>query len=314
MQRTILLIRIGVGMVLVIACANAASLQLARATARQQELSMRLSLGASRLRLIRQLLTESAMLGLLAGCVALPLTWTLMHVAVTKAVEALPVEYGTLVLNVKPDLEIFAYVCAVSVIAGILFGFAPAIESSRSALLSTVRASAISPVRGQLRHLLIAAQVAVSLALMIAGSMLVRSAIHTLRMNTGYDASHVVDLSLLFPEESKYTADHKAALVRELRARLAALPGVAAITSARAPDDNGEREQPSARNMHALLYYTWVQVNYFETLGIPLLSGSGFEKTVQAEHVVILSESAAQRLWPGQNPIGRSLRLGTGEQ
>lgn len=203
---------------------------------------------------------------MLAGCIALPLTWILLRVAVTKAAEALPAEW-TLVMNVNPDLEIFAYVVAISAFAGILFGLAPALESSRSALFSTVRAAGNSPVRSRLRNLVIAVQLAVSLTLMIAGSMLVRSAIHALTMDTGYDGDHVVDLSLQFPEESKYTADRNDALVRNLCARLAAFPGVAAITSARAPDDNGERraaislngEQPSAKNMPATLYYTWVQ-------------------------------------------------------
>lgn len=323
LKLTILLIMVAVAMVLVIACANAASLQLARATTRQQELGMRLSLGASRPRLVRQLLTESALLGLLSGCVALPFTWALLHVAVTRAAEALPAEYGTLVLNVNPDREIFVYVLAISVFAGILFGLAPAIESSRSALFSTVRGAGTSPVRGRLRQLLIAAQVAVSLALMIAGSLLVRSAIHTLKMDTGYDASHIVDLSLQFPEGSKYTAGHKAVLVRDLRTRLATLPEVAAVTSSRAPDDNGGRraavslngDQPSAQNIHTTLYYTWVQPNYFQTLGIPMVLGRGFQSlSSQAEHSVIVSESAVQRLWLGKNPIGRGLRMGTREQ
>jgi len=227
------------------------------------------------------------------------------------------------VLNVNPDLEIFGYVLALSAFAGVLFGLAPAIESSRSALFSTIRGEGTSPARSRLRHVLIAAQVAVSLALMIAGAMLVRSANHALNMNTGYDGDHVIDLNLQFPEESQYTADHKATLVLDLRTRLAGLPGVAAITSARAPDDNGGRraavsvngEQPSAGNMRAVLYYTWVQANYFQTLGIPLSLGSSFQSQAgQPEHTVILSESAAQRLWPGQNPLGRSLRLGTDEQ
>lgn len=322
LRLTILLIMIAAGMVLVIACANAASLQLARATTRQQELGIRLSLGASRPRLIRQLLTESALLALLAGFTALPLTWAILHVAATKAAEALPVGYGTLVLNVKPDLEVFIYVFSISVFGGILFGLAPAIASTRSAHLSIIRGAGISSVRSRLRYLLVAVQVAVSLALMISGGMLVRSAIHALKMDTGYDASHVIDLSLQFPKEAKYSADYKAAVVRDLRMRLAAMPGVAAVTSARAPNDNGVRkatvsvngEPPSARNMRAVLYYTWVQPNYFQTLGIPLLFGHGFPSQAgQANHVV-LSESAARRLWAGQNPMGRSLRLSTDEQ
>ncbi len=323
LRLTLLLIMVAAGMVLVIACANVASLQLARATTRQQELGMRLSLGAGRPRLIRQLLTESALLGLLAGCLALPFTWGLLHVATTMVAEALPVEDGTLVLNVNPDLATFTYVLAISVFAGLLFGLTPALESSRSALFSTIRGAGISSIRSRLRHLLIAAQVAVSLTLLIAGSLLIRSTIHALRMNTGYDGEHVIDLSLQFPEESQYSADHKAVLVRDLRNRLEALPGITALTSARAPDDNGGRkaavslngESPSARNTHGTLYYTWVQANYFQTLGIPLLLGHGLPSQAgQSEQVIILSESAARRLWPGQNPIGRRLRLGADEQ
>jgi macrolide transport system ATP-binding/permease protein len=326
LQLAVALIMIGVTMVLVIACANAASLQLARATTRQQELGLRLSLGASRSRLIRQLLTESALIGVLAGGIALPMTWMLMRVAVTKAVEALPVDYGTIVLNVNPDLGIFAYVLGISVFAGIVFGLAPAIESSRSALSSTIRGggAGVSLGRSRLRQVLIAAQVAVSLALMIAGGLLVRSANHALNMRTGYYGERVINLRLTFPEEARYSTDHQIALVRDLRTRLAALPGVAAVSSARAPNDAGGRraavsldgQHPSPRNTRAVLFYTWVQPNYFEALGVPLIAGRAMPpvSSGQPEPSVILSESAARRLWSGQNPIGRSLRLGTDDQ
>jgi macrolide transport system ATP-binding/permease protein len=322
---TVLLIMIAAGMVLVIACANVASLQLARATTRQSELSMRLSLGASRGRLIRQLLTESALLGLLAGLIALPCTWAILKAGATMFMQAFPIEAGTIVFHVTPDLEVFGYVLAISVFAGLLFGLAPALESSRSALFSAIKGSVgSSPVRSRrLRDLLIASQVAVSLVLMIAGSMLIRSSLHTLGMPTGYDGKHVVDLDFRFPEGVTYGADRRLALIRDLRTRVAALPGVAAITSGRAPDDNGVRaasvslngEKPSSRNMQGNIYYTWVQPNYFRTLGIPLLLGSGFQpQTGQPERSVIVSESASRQLWPGRNPIGRSLRLGTEEQ
>jgi len=322
---TVLLIMIAAGMVLVIACSNVASLQLARATTRQSELSMRLSLGASRGRLIRQLLTESALLGLLAGLIALPCTWAILKAGATMFTQAFPIEVGTIVLHVTPDFGVFAYVLVISVCAGLLFGLAPAYESSRSALFSAIKANAgSSPLRSRrLRNLLVASQVAVSLVLMIAGSMLTRSSLHALSMPTGYDGKHVVDLDFRFPEGSKYSADRKIAVVRELRTRVAALPGVAAITSARAPDDNNIRsaavsfngEKPSPSNMQGILYYTWIQPNYFETLGIPLLFGRGFQpQTGQPERSVILSESAARLLWPGRNVVGRSLSLGTDQR
>ena len=226
-------------MVLLVACADVGSLQLVRARSRQNELETRLALGASRLRIIRQLLTESALLGLLAGVLAFLFSWAMLKVGVTFAAQAFPAEYGTLIFDVTPNLEIFVYVVAMSLAAGILFGLAPAIESSRSTLSPAARGST-SPARSRrIQDFLVAAQVALSLVLMIAGSMLIRSSINSLKMETGYDSKHVVDLELQFPEGTKYTADRKLALVGELRTRLAALPGVAAITSARPPGDYG---------------------------------------------------------------------------
>ena len=318
LRLTIVLIMAAAGMVLVIACGNAAGLQLARATVRQQELGMRLSLGASRSRLIRQLVTESALLGALAGSLALPVTWAMMHLAVTKAAEELPADF-TLILDVSPDITVFTYVLAISVLAGVGFGLAPAMASSRFALFSITRGTGASLVRSRLRHGLIAAQVAVSLTLMIASGLLVRSASLALSRGTGYDGERVIDLSVQFPEGLVSTG-HRATLARDIRSRLMALPGVTALTTARAPDDEGGRraavsltgDHPSAHNTRATLYYTWVQPNYFETLGIPLSGGQGFRAQAgQPDHTAILSESAAHRLWPGQNPIGHSLRLGT---
>ncbi len=321
----ILLIMAAVGMILVVACANVASLQLARIASRQNELRIRLSLGAGRRRVIRQLLTESGLLALVAGIIALLFTWALLKVLVTIAAGAVPAEYGSLVLHITPDIGIFAYVFAISLCAGILFGLAPALESSRSALASSLKAnSETSPIRSRrLGSALIAAQVAGSLVLMIVGSLLIRSAIHTLKLDTGYDSKQAVNLDIQFPDRPQYTADRKLALIRELRARLIAVPGVTAITTARPPDGGGMRtaavsingEQPSPQNTMAFLYYTYVQANYFQTLGIPLLSGRSFQtQEGTPEPSVLVSASAANRLWPNQSAIGRSVRMSTDGQ
>ncbi len=326
LKLSILLIMVAVGMVLVIACANVASLQLARAASRQSELCLRLSLGASRQRLVRQLLTESALLALIAGVIALLFTWALLKVSVTMIAAGdtppnrarwfcmSPPTSGSLPTS-SPSLWLPAFSSA-----------SPRRSKARAprSPLPSTPAAASSPRRSRrLRDILIAAQVGVSLVLLIAGSMLIRSSIHALKMDTGYDTKHVVNLDLQFPEGPKYSADRRLALVRELRNRLAGLPEVAAITSARPPDGGGIRiaavslngAKPSPQNTQAILYYTFVQPNYFATLGIPLLSGRGFSpQSGQPEPSVILSQSAAQQLWPNQNPIGRSLRLGTDDQ
>jgi predicted permease len=322
LQLVILFIMVAAGMVLAVACANVASLQMARARSRQNELRTRLSLGASRLRIVRQLLTESTLLSVVAGGLALLFTWALLKVSVKLAADAFPADVGTLIFDVTPDLEIFAYVFAISLVSGILFGLAPAMESSRSALSSSERGST-SPIRSRrIQDFLIAAQVALSLVLMISGSLLIRSSINSLKTETGYDTKHVMHLDLQFPEASTYTAARKLALVQELRTRLVALPGVTALTSARPPGDNlfqtaatsVDSEKSSAHNVQ-LIHYSHVQPNYFLTLGIPLSLGRGFQsRTGQPERSVIVSESAAKQFWPGQNPIGRSLRLGVTDE
>lgn len=318
---SLLFVLAAVVMVLVVACANVASLQLARAASRHNELTMRLSLGASRARLIRQLLTESALLALAAGSLAFLFSWALLQVVVVVAANAFPEQYGTLIFHVTPDISVFAFVFFLSVSAGMLFGLAPAFESSRSAVSSALKAggSASPGGRRRLRTLLIAAQVALSAVLMIAGGLFIHGAIRALRMDTGYDDAHLLDLSMHFPESPAWTPKHKSELARELRDRVAAMPEVADVTTARAPDDEDFREaavsidgeNPSANNTKATLYYTWIQPDYFQTLRIPLLVGHQFASGDAGEKSVIISESAAIQLWPDQNPLGRTLRMST---
>jgi predicted permease len=313
-------------MVLVVACANVGSLQLARATTRLNELHTRASLGATRLRVVRQLLTENALLGLAAGAVALASTWALLRVAVKLAADWLPPGNGTLVFDVTPDLPVFAYVFAVSVVASLLFGVAPAIETSRTALEVATRIGTSSARRRRLQDVLITAQVGLSLVLLIVGSMMVRGAVNAISTDPGYDNTRLAMLDLQFPEAARYNADRKDALVRDLRARMASLPGVVATTSARPPSTAPsrtaavalDRDVTSGSRSQSVVYYSYVEANYFQTVGIPFALGRGFASSggagSVAEQAAVLSESAARELWPGQNPVGRSVRLGATDQ
>jgi predicted permease len=312
------LIMVAAGMVLAVACANVGSLQLARSRSRQNELHTRLSLGASRIRIIRQLLTESLLIGLAAGALALVFTWILLRTAVMLIANMLPLEFGTFILDVDPDLGIFLYVFAISAIAGLFSGLTPAMESSRSALAPPAK-GATSSVRGrQLQDLFIAVQVAFSVVLLIAGTMSVRSSINALAIDRGYDVDRLTDIDLQLPA-GKYNGEGKQTAYREIRSRLANLPGVAGITAGRAPGlsystaavavDPDNAAAPSGQSV--LLQYAYVQTGYFQTLGIPVLLGRpfGFDAGPE-ERFIVISESAARLLWQGENPIGRKLRLG----
>jgi predicted permease len=321
----IFLIMAATAMVLVIACANVAALQLARATARQNELRVRVSLGASRGRLVRQLLTESALLGLVAGAAALFCSWVMLRILARLAKDTLPTNMGTFVVHVNPDMQVFLYVLVISLLAGVLFGLAPAMESTRSALSSSLKANSVmSPARSRrLRDWLIGAQVALCFVLLIAGSMMVRSAIHALTMDTGYDTRHVIGLSLQFPEGPEYDSARQSILIDQIADRLASTPGVAAVASGRPPDGGGLRtagvsvdgQKPDPHRIGAYVFYTFVDANYFDTLGIRIVYGHGFNSQAGTpEPVVVLSEKAAAQLWPGKSPIGRSLRMSTDGQ
>jgi predicted permease len=304
-------------MVLAVACANVSSLQLARVRSREDELRTRISLGSTRLRIVRQLLTESALVGLLSGAFALLLSWAFLKLGVRLLGSALPVELGSLVFDVNPDLKLFALACVVSLSAGMLSGLAPALESSRSALSSAVRGHTSARSR-LLQDALVALQVCLSLTLLIAGSMAIRSSINLLTMDAGYESKHSFSLKYQFPENSSYTPARKLALAQELRTRLAALPDVTAITSAQPPGANPFQtiaspvaDKASKARQQLMVHYGYVQGNYFQTLSIPLTLGRSFQaQEDEAGHSVIVSESVARQLWPAQNPVGRSVLLG----
>ncbi len=312
----IVLISCAGAMVLLVACANVSGLQLARGDSRQNELRTRLSLGASRTRLIRQLLTESVVVSLLAGFAACLCTWAFLKAVVFYGVRALPEGGGAFIIDVTPDLKTILFVLCISLLAGFLFGLTPALENSGISLVSSERSSTSGLRTRRLQNVLVASQVALSLVLLITGTMLLRSALRSLALSTGYEARRTLNLDLQFPETLKYNADGQSAFVRELRRQLKALPGVAGVTSGRPPTylssqtavyPRGANDQQLATSV---LHYTYVESNYFEVLNIPLLMGHTFLAiTGQPENAVIVSRSAAEQLWPGKNPIGYRLRV-----
>lgn len=314
---TVLLIKIASAMVLVVACADVGSLQMARARSRHDELRTRLALGASRLRIMVQLLTENALLGMIAGGLAFLVSWGLLQQCARIIANATPPDYGTLVFRVTPDLQIFFYVLGISLAAGILFGIAPALEGSQAALASAERNATTSPRNRRIQELLVGLQVAFSLTLMIAGTQLIRSSLNSLHLEPGYETRRTVDIDFQFPDAPEYTPERKLAIVRQIRSHLEAMPGAVELTSARPPGDDGLRTSavpdgaanfaPATQSIH----YTFVQANYFQTLGIPLVFGHAFATQGEtADRSIVVSQSAARRLWPGQNPLGRTLRLG----
>ena len=316
----VMLVMGAVALVLVIACANVASLQLARSAARQKEIGVRLSLGATRRRVIRQLLTESALLGMVSGAVSLLLTWWILHVLVVQLAANLPAEWGALALHVGPDMRVFAYVFFISIVAGVMFGLAPALEFSRPDLTSSLKEEgrdfAFLPLRKRvMRGGLIAIQVAVCVVLMIAGGILLRSSVHVMNIETGYETKRVLFLDLYFPDGFGYAHERQTSEIRTLAEKIRALPGVESVTIGRPPNGGGFRSaivtttarQDTDRRADRNMYYTYVQPNYFETLRIPIGVGNGFAPAEHHGPGAILSDSAVQALWPGKNPLGETL-------
>ena len=315
-----------VGLVLLIACANVAGLQLARSAARRKEISVRLALGASRGRLIQQLLIEASLLAVIAGAAGLFGSWIIEAVLESSVAASLPSEWGFLALNVTPDLRVFAFTLAVSLGAGILFGLAPAVEASNPDLASASKQEGASFAgfekagRGQrLREFFIAAQVAVCLILLIAAGLLARGAVRAVRLDPGFETKKILALDFNAPPGVGYDQSKMSAIVQRAVQLFKTLPGVAGVTEGRVPLGGGLRSarvflDASARDSNVpapVLYYSYVSPNYFETLSVPILRGRTFteDEARSGAPVTVISEATAKTLWPDQDPLGKRVTL-----
>jgi predicted permease len=310
-----------VGLVLVVACANLANLMLARAAGRRREIAVRAALGAERSRIVRQLLTESVLLALLGGAIALPLAAGLATL-IARVQPPLPIDLG---LAVSPDWRVLVFTLLVAVLTGVVFGLIPALRSSRPDLVPALKdASAASRrKRFELRDTLVVVQIAVSLVLVVGGALLVRSLAAAGRVPLGYDGDRTAYLSLAL-EMNGYDRDRGGQFLEEGVRRLQSLPQVEAVAlTSRLPlslNNNGfslfitGHETPDNRPIPVDGAY--VDERYFDALRVKLLAGRNIEPADRDERrrVVVISNAMAQRYWPGQpeNALSRELRLREG--
>jgi predicted permease len=306
-----------VGLVLLIACVNLASFLLARAADRKKEIALRLALGAKRSNLIRQLLMETTLLSLLgAGGGVLLAYWTLDLLLSFKPPLPVPVN-----LDVGIDGTVLAFTTLVALLAGVAFGLVPALQATNPDLAPVLKdegATTQGRRRLNVRNGLVVTQVAVSLVLLVGAGLFVRSLQKAQAIDPGFITEEAV---LLWPnmQLSGFTEDEGKQIYLELEERLAALPGVSAVglvsrlplgASVQTAGVKIEGVQPSAGRDEIDVDDTEVSGEYFEAMGIPILRGRNFgpEDGPESPRVVIVSEAAAERFWPGQDPLGKPVQ------
>jgi putative ABC transport system permease protein len=316
--RPVMLLLLGaVGFVLLIACANVASLQLARTAARRREILLRASLGASRGRLVRQLLTESLLLavaGGVAGLLAAHLGLRLLDVAV-------PVELPRW-LAFDIDWRVLAFTAGISMLAGVTFGLTPALGAGRVRVAEALKAG---PRAGgsrdgtRLRSALVVGQIALSLVLMVGATLLVQSFVRLQGSRLGFDPAGALVLRLSLAGERYATAEQRAAFHAAALERVRALPGVTSatvVTGLAIANDRWNRSvevdgRPAPERAPRVIY-TAVAGDYFDALRLPLVEGRaprGSETTAHTARVAVVNETMARRLWPDGGAVGARFRL-----
>ncbi len=311
-----------VGLVLLIACANVANLLIARAFARQKEIAVRLSLGASRGQLVRQLLVESLVLSFAGGLVGIGLA-----MAMTRGLLALiPSEGNPLLISAKPDLRILLFALGLTLLTSLMFGLLPALRASRPDLWTTLKDVAGSVVgRGGsllLRKGLVAAQVALSFLLLFGAGLFVRSLQNLEAADTGFrDLDNLVTFQLS-PALNGYDDPRTMHFYQELQERLRAIPGVKAASLAVVPVLSGDEwdsttsveghQAKDGEDMQAFM--NALLPGYFQTMGTPILQGRDFDRRDIKEHskVAIVNERFARHFFGDKSAIGRHLGRGSG--
>jgi predicted permease len=316
--RRLLLVLLGaVGMVLLIACANAANLLLARASARQREIAVRLALGAPRLRVIRQLITESLIISVIGGGFGLALAFG----GVRALVGLLPADFPR-AHDIHVSAPVFGFTLVVSVLTGILFGLAPALQASRTdpknGLQQGGRTSTATRPQNRLRSALVVAEVSLACVLLIGAGLMLRTFLNLIHLDPGFQEDRVLTASLSLPR-AKYGNDAKIErFYDQLAVNLNELPGVqSAGVGSDLPwtgyDENAGgftiegKRPPAGEEFHGR--YHMASPGYFSALGIPLLAGRFFTEADRpgAPQVIIINHAMAERYWPGEDPVGKRM-------
>ena len=317
---TLLKTLLGAGAVLLlIVCANVANLMLARATTRQKEFSIRLALGASRRRVIGQLLLESLLLAGLGGLAGVLLagqmgSWLGFFI---------PANHLPLALDFPPDSAVLLFMLSISVLVGLLFGLAPALQTIRDGQLSGLKDSGRGAIGGmrshRLRAILVISEVALALVVLIGASLFVESFWHAKRTDPGFNPSHVLLTGFNLSEQG-YSTEQGTLFMRHLRDRIETLPGVRAVGFAidlplGFSEDRRAEVQVSGyvphRGEDMRVDWNSIWPGYFDLMRIALIEGRGFTERDdrQSPPVAIINEAFARRFFPGQEPVGRQLQL-----
>ena len=319
--RQTLVILLGVvGLVLLIACANVANLLLSRAVTRRREIAIRTALGAGRLRIVRQLLTESMLLSFVGGALGLALAWGLVHLLVAASPEQLP-----RVQEIALDLRVLLFTLGVSLLTGLLFGLAPAFAATRHSLghflKEAGRGGAEGLAHNRLRGVLVVTEVAFSSVLLVCAGLLGRSFVRMLEVNPGFRPDHMVTMWMNFTSANYAPKGRPTQFLEQLLPRAAALPGVEGVAISNdlplEGDDTTtglsdvEGRAPFPRGQQPLVGVHAVNPGYFRSMGIPQLRGREFSESDNANSapVVIINQKLAETLWPGQNALGKHFHL-----
>jgi len=322
----LLVLAAAVGLVLLIACANVANLLLVRATARRREIAIRAAIGAGRGRIIQQLLTESVLLSVGGGILGLALGLIGIRALLAVNTAGLPRlgEKGTLV---GADWRVLAFTLAVSIGTGILFGLIPALQSSRADLSATLKESGGRTGTGfrhnKMRSLLVIAEVALALVLLVGSALLIRTSLALSAVNPGFDPNNVLTMRMSLTGPRFLSADGVERLIRDAATRLRALPGVElASATCCIPLEGGYGlpfnivGRPPANNLPFTGGAGWVTVSseYFEVFKIPVKRGRTFVETDDktSRPVAIINEAMAKQYWKNGDPLRDQIVIGKG--